>query len=262
LSAAEVILAEEQGASRNLGSLHKKSGTLILTNKRLVFMRGNKEIRIEVVPEIWRDIVPNIFPSGLPAILGFAEVYDTAEIPSQMTFPDVSIDLASIISATPERPVDVTSFRRSSRLVVSWNSSIETKIVEFEEHMSGRPRKINLNDWGDVIMKIKSGYFDNLIRELINSRNSSQLEVNSIEANVYFLLGDLQSKSTVLLSKEMEERFATRIDFERIQQACDRLERLKLIAGTYDTFWNDGDLDRPPFYRKYPPLGSEYDLSS
>ena len=56
--------------------------------------------------------------------------------------------------------------------------------------------------------------------------------------------------------------FGTKIDFTEAQIACDQLEREKLINGTFAGFHDDGDLDRPPFYRKSAPLGPEYDLSS
>lgn len=41
VSEKEIILAEEQGASRKISSIKSLSGTLILTNLRLIFIRAN-----------------------------------------------------------------------------------------------------------------------------------------------------------------------------------------------------------------------------
>jgi hypothetical protein len=111
-------------------------------------------------------------------------------------------------------------------------------------------------------MKMKSGVFsDQIAREI--DLEQKYPSTDSVEGKVLYLLGDLQTKSVLQLSKEAEKKFGSKIDFETVQRACDELEwKIKLISGTYAGFWNDGDMERPPFYRKKPPLGDDFDLSS
>ncbi|MGI0092431.1 MAG: hypothetical protein ACREBS_12055 [Nitrososphaerales archaeon] len=81
----EIILAEEQGSAHKVNSFHSHTGTLILTNRRLVFLRGN-------------DILFKVFGISVGAgqsfrmpDIGFAEVYDVSEIPEDLSDDVVSI---------------------------------------------------------------------------------------------------------------------------------------------------------------------------
>jgi len=83
-NASELILAEEQGIFQNFGLLKNESGTLVLTNKRLVYLRGEEFFYNPSgyyhplsTPSQGTGIGP------IPPVF-FAEVYDVSEIPADL----------------------------------------------------------------------------------------------------------------------------------------------------------------------------------
>ncbi|HZW56751.1 MAG TPA: hypothetical protein VFF30_10730 [Nitrososphaerales archaeon] len=284
LLGTEIILAEEQGASRRVTALRKLTGTLVLTNRRLVFVPGNQRLVNESFgPEGLREIPSNTASRGVIPSVSYAVIYDAVELSRPLPAASspqsdaVSIGLEDIVSAegVAVRSLAIRLTGGGGPLLrVTWKdrgaaagerarqpSEEEEKKEEFEENITGKSRRKNLNDWADVILKLKSGAL-NIVLERQTALEQAKPKLDTDEGKVLYLLGDMQSKSTLQLSEEAEKNFGWKIELDAIQAACNELVKRKLVVGTYEGFWDDGDLEYPPFYRKKAPLGEEYDISS
>ena len=145
----EIILAEEQGASKRVGSLGSTRGTLVLTNRRLVFVKGNEFVSSETGTD----------RGHLPYNLSFSDICDIGEIQSQAFDPEsakdnLSLDLDSVANAIGHKG----GFSGHPSLTLNLatrdgSPKDESQSVTFHEEMTGK-RKKHINDWTDVIMKI------------------------------------------------------------------------------------------------------------
>jgi hypothetical protein len=224
----EIILAQEQSVLRRDSSGKKVDGTLILTDRRLLFVEANKE----------ENLTGEL--GNRSATLRFADVEDLKELPSGPY--NLSIPLDSITSVSGSEGIFHTP-----DLKVSWKSDSAVSSAEFTEDIIGG-RKKDLKDWAKVIQSLKSGKI--MIQRLSNPPPST----DSLEGKILHVLGDMQEKGTFEIEEEVETEFKLDLDIDQIEQACEKLASLGLVIKNPDS---SGDV----FYRKRSPLGED-DLSS
>jgi len=234
----EVMLAQEQGVIMKGIGLEKEleggfgeelGGTLVLTNRRLIFVSSNdKEDELPV---------PDILP-GLKTDVLYSDVEELDSIPTDSC--NLFISIPSISSVHGHR-MELT---RPS-LEVKWREGSEEKSKVFVETVTGRSRKKNLNDWASVIERLNAG-----LQKLTSvPKNPS---VDTLEGKIMKIMNDMQWRGLLGIEEEVEETFKTQLDPDEIQTACDKLS-------------SQGSLRRRPepgdvFYRKCSPLGDD-DLS-
>jgi len=232
----EVILAQEQGATVRLGGTSKeleaefgvgvREGTLVLTNKQLIFVCTNEE---------GENLPVGFFGEHL---LLYSEVEDLDKIPKQ--FPNIFVRLEDASARGHKGGLGRPS------LEVSWRDQEGNHTLVFTETLTGR-RKKNLNDWAFIIDKIKNG-----TQKLVAL--SSPPPTESLEGKVMHVLADMQEKGVFEIEGAVEGEYGVELDPDEVQAACDRLSSQRLLIRSPDS---SGDV----FYRRASPLGED-DLSS
>jgi hypothetical protein len=236
----ESILAQEQAVTmRGLGvkkelaaevGVGEKEGTLVLTNKRLIFV---------CTDEKEEDVHLGYTPLTPTAHLLFSEVEDLGEIPQDPR--NTFISISSVTSAIGHK-----GGLAKPKLEVRWTAKTQEMGAEFTELLTGK-RKKNLNDLAAVIQKLKSGGLT-----LIAVPKAPPID--TLEGKVVHVLSDMQEKGVFSIEAEIEEKFKIDVDPDEIQGACEGLAK-------------DGALDRFPdpsgniFYRRRSALGDD-DFSS
>jgi hypothetical protein len=236
----ESILAQEQAViMRGLGvtkeleaevGLGETEGTLVLTNKRLIFVCTNEKEE---------DVHIGYTPLMPTAHLLFSDVEDLSEIPDDPR--NTFIPISSVTSA-----VGLKGRLAKPKLEVRWTDGIQEKGAEFSEVLTGK-RKRNLNDLGDIIQRLKRG-------ELKIVSIPKAPPIDTVEGKVVHVLSDMQEKGVFSIEEEVEQKFSIKVDPDEIQSACDTLTK-------------NGTLDKVPdssgyvFYRKRSALGDD-DFSS
>jgi len=234
----EVMLAQEQGVIMKGIGLEKEleggfgeelGGTLVLTNRRLIFVSSNdKEDELPV---------PDILP-GLKMDVLYSEVEELNSIPTDPG--NLFISISSISSVHGYR-MELT---RPS-LEVKWREGSEERGRVFVEAVTGRSRRRNLNDWAPVIERLKTGD-----QKLISVPKAPGVE--ALEGKIMGIMSDMQWKGVLGIEEEVEERFKTEVGPDEVQAACDKLCSQGLLVRKPEP----GDV----FYRKRSPLGDD-DLS-
>jgi hypothetical protein len=250
----EIILAQEQGVinkPRYLGIAADLQGTLVLTNKRLIFV-CNSINAVGVIGGVstYGTIEDKIAKES--ANLGVDFLGESAP----RTYTDVD-DLSKIPSNEKNLFVQISSMGSVSghkgivgrpNLKVSWNdSSGEVKNTEFQESLTERSRKKNLSDWAEVIQKLKDGTLSP--RKPVNMPES-----DSVEGQIYYIMGDMQTKGSLEIEEETEKKFEIELEPEEVETVCEKLASMGLLDKIPDP---TGD----SFYKKRSPLGED-DLSS
>lgn len=185
--------------------------------------------------------------------IGFSEIYDVDDIHAD-TFgrsPDsLSFQIALIEDA------------HGGRGGITAHPSLEIHLAEtsvlFHEETTGK-RNQNLNDWADIIMRLKSGEFAQRIATEIE-RRMSEPPGETLAGKVLYILGDLQTKGVFEIWSELKARFEGYdlefdLDSDKIEIACE-----DLFEHNWTAKITEGNM--PPAYRKKPPLGEGFDLSS
>jgi hypothetical protein len=239
-SSGETMLAQEQSVTmRGLGvrrelegafGFGEKTGTLVLTNKRLIFVCSDEKEE---------DIQTGYTPLTPTTRLLFSDVEALDEISQDPE--NISIAFASITHAVGHggevsRP----------NLEIRWNAESGERGAEFTEILTGK-RKKNLNDWAPLIQRLKSGTM-----ELAAVPKAPPTD--SLEGKIFHVLSDMQEKGLFSIEGEVEEKFKVSLDPDEVQAACDKLAKEGLIDRFPDS---GGDV----FYRLKSPLGED-DLSS
>jgi len=224
----EIILAQEQSVLRKDSSGKKVDGTLILTDRRLLFVGANKE----------ENLTGEI--GNRSATLRFADVEDLNEIPTQPY--NLSIPLGSVISVSGSQGIFHTP-----ELKVTWKENSATKNAEFTEDIIGG-RKKDLKDWAKLIQSLNSG------KITIQRPRNLPPGIDTLEGKILHVLGDMQEKGTFEIEEEVEKEFKLDLDIDQIEQSCEKLALLGLVD-------KDPDASGDVFYRKRSPLGED-DLSS
>jgi hypothetical protein len=234
-----MMLAQEQAVIRKgLGiakavegalGIGEREGTLILTNRRLIFACGaEKEEDIPVGSGLYG-------PSAIRLI--FSEVEDLDSIapdPGNLFIP-----ISAITSVEGHK-----GERLMNRLVVRWQDGGEQS-SEFIQEISGhRPR--NVSDWAPVIEKLKTG-------EQKFIRLPQIPDVGTLEGKIMRILADMQEKGVLTIEEAVEQEFKLELDPDEVQTSSDRLVSQGLLLAQKDS---SGDT----FYRRRSPLGHD-DLS-
>ena len=230
--APEVILAQEQGAEMRAGGASKelkaefgvgvKEGTLVLTNRRLIFVCTNDK---------GEDLPVGFFAEHL---LLYSEVEDLGDIPSRAPNVFISLDSASVKGHKG-------GLGRPS-LQVSWKDGGGAHDAVFTETLTGR-RKVNLGDWASAIEGIRSG-----TRTLVSLPPLPPTA--SLEGKVMHVLADMQEKGVLEIEESVEGEYKVDLDPDEVQAACDRLSSQKLLVRFPDP---SGDI----FYRRASALGDD-----
>lgn len=232
----ETILAQEQGASmRSRGASKEleaefgvgiKEGTLILTDKRLIFVCTDDK---------GEDLPIGFYGDHL---LVYSEVEDMGKIPPRPPNVFIPLPAASVKGHRGElgRP----------SLEVAWKDQSGGHTLLFTETLTGR-RKRNLNDWAPIIDRIKSGTL-----RLLSLPSTPP--VDTLEGKVMHVMGDMQEKGVLEIEEDVEGEYKIELDPDEIQAACDRLASQSLMVRIPDS---SGDT----YYRRASPLGDD-DYSS
>jgi hypothetical protein len=225
----ESILAQEQAVTmRGLGvkkeleaevGVGEKEGTLVLTNKRLIFV---------CTDEKEEDVHLGYTPLTPTAHLLFSDVEDLGEIPQDPR--NTFISISSVTSAIGHK-----GGLAKPKLEVRWTAKTQEMGAEFTELLTGK-RKKNLNDLAAVIQKLKSGGLT-----LIAVPKAPPID--TLEGKVVHVLSDMQEKGVFSIKAEIEEKFKIDVDPDEIQGACEGLAK-------------DGALDRFPDPQRHGQYGT------
>ena len=234
----EVILAQEEGAVWS-GAGKKKEleaefgvgeieGTLVLTDRRLIFVCTNEKEDVEPVGY-----------TGKAHII-FSEVDDVDQIPQGP--PNVFIPLASVTSVegrggTLERP----------GIEIEWNDGNRVRSAVVVQGMMESGDKKTLKDWAPVMKNLKAGR-----QKLIAIPPAPPLD--TLQGKVVHVLSDMQERGVLEIEEEVEDGFKVDLDPDEVQAACDALASQGLLRRYPDS---GGDV----FYRRASPLGED-DLST
>ena len=216
----------------NLKSASEKvQGTLILTDKRLLFVSANKEEDVDVTFE---------GVSRRTGTLRYADVENLKQIPESPNNLSISLSAIGRVSGSE-------GIIHPPSLKIDWQESGKTRHAEFSEEIIGG-RKKDLRDWAKVIDGLRSG------KTAIQRPRNVPPDTDSLEGKILYVLGDMQEKGAFEIEEEVEDEFKVDTDPDEVETAADKLV-------------SDGFLDVTPdksgdkFYRKRSPLGED-DLSS
>ncbi len=234
------MLAQEQAVIRRGPGIRKgveaafgmggeTEGTLVLTERRLVYVHGNeKEESVRI--------------GGFSAKrLYFSDVESLDSMP--MDSASVEIPISRIAKVAGHRGEAI-----APKLEVNWSDEGGVaRSTEFVQQISGASRRKNLNDWAKVIEKLKTKQLK--IKPLPPAPGS-----DTLEGRVLGVLGDMQEKGLMTIETEVEERYKVDLDPDEVEGACEKLVAAGLILKAVPRY---EDL----FYRKVSPLGAD-DLSA
>jgi hypothetical protein len=239
-STPEVMLAQEQAVIRRGPGIRKgveaafgmggeTEGTLVLTERRLVYVHGNeKEESVRI--------------GGFSAKrLYFSDVESLDSMP--LDSASVEIPISKIVKVAGHRGEAI-----APKLEVNWtDEGGATRSTEFVQQISGASRRKNLNDWAKVVEKLKA-------RQLKITPLPPAPSGDSLEGRILGVLGDMQEKGLLTIENEVEERYKVDLDPDDVEAACGKLVAAGLVlkpAARYEDV----------YYRKASPLGDN-DLSA
>jgi hypothetical protein len=237
-AASEVMLAQEQGViMRRAGEERvlegglggELEGTLILTNRRLIFVCTDEREYDLKIPGRRGS------PFGVMRLV-YSDVEDLASIPStdgNVFIPLSFITLVKGHAGHVERP----------SLEVDWQDGDEKRGRVFVERLSGRSRRRNLDDWATVIERLKAG--NQKIVQL-----PAAPSIDTVDGKIMRVLADMQRKGAFEIEEEVEAQFEVKLDPDDVQTACERLADSGLLEKFPDP---SGDV----YYRKHSPLGDD-----
>jgi hypothetical protein len=228
-SSDELMIAQEQGVILKKGLLKSLQGTLIFTTSRLIFSCGNENV--EQVSDESDNFVVDI--QGESGVLVYSDVESLTSIPPSPS--NLFIPISSIKSTTGHRGIGVMP-----RLKVTWIEDSNEKQAEFEQTLTGEKTKRNLNDWAELIQKLKSG---NLKLKKLPPPPSK----DSLEGKVAYVMGDMQEKGVLEIEQEVEQEFKMDLDPDQIEKVCDGLVSIGFLVQV-------GDPTGDKFYRKASPI--------
>ncbi len=192
MSSREIILAQEQGVLHKSGIGRESQGSLVLTNKRVLFVGANTE---------------EVFAQGLDRIR-YADVEDLDSIGQSSS--NISIPLETIVEAKGSKGV-----MTNPNLKLKYNLGSSEESAEFVQTAIGG-RKKNLNDWAKVIDDLKGG-------KIVIKIPTSLPEKDSLEGRIIESLSDLQEKGIFEIEEEIETKYKLDLDPDKVEQACGNL---------------------------------------
>lgn len=237
-SSTEVMLAQEQAVIRRAPGVRKgveaafglggeTEGTLVLTDRRLVYVAGKKEEGIRV-----------------GAMSAKRLYFEDVESLNSMKLDSASLNipLGKITRAKGHRAEAV-----APKLEVAWGDAGGAKTVEFVQQITGRSRRKNLDDWAKVIQGLASNNLK--VKPLPPAPSEDELE-----GKVLAVLGDMQQKGILTVESEVEDEYKLDLDPDEVEDACAKL----VASGLVKKF---SPRDEDPSYVKVSPLGDD-DLSA
>lgn len=209
--------------------MKETEGTLLLTNRRIVYARGDTTEKIE-------ESVPAV-PGGLSPGWKSIIYADVDEIDAIKPDPaNISVDLARLTSAK-----GIKRMAQSPKLEIEWDD--RTKRTEFIQQVTGKSRRRNLNDWASVIERLRQG--TQKIIELPPAPDGSTLE-----GRIFRLLSDYEERGPLTIELEIEKRYKVELEPDDVQAACEKLVSMGLVSKTV-----------PPgeeaYFAKVSPLGPD-----
>jgi hypothetical protein len=206
-------------------------GTLVLTNKRLIFVTTDvKEVDL---PE------PGALNPLAEIGIYFSEVEEIDSIP---TVPgNVFIQIMSIVSVTGRNPE-----LERPHLQVTWVDGVAPKSSLFVETLTGRSRKKNLSDWVGVIERLKAG-----TQKLIPIPSTPSMD--TLEGKIMRVMADMQSWGPFTIERMIEDTLKVKVEEDAVEDACEKLVSMGALKSEQD---GSGEV----YYRKTSPLGPD-DLS-
>jgi len=236
---AEVILAQEQAVSRGTGEKEPEGGfgagllegTLILTNKRLIFV---------TLAEAEEDLSePTDFNPFGKLKLFYSDAEDLKSIPAD---PDnLIVPLISVTSVKGHRGNGA-----KPKLEIKWLEGRRERSTEFSQRLSGKRRK-NLDDWARTIERLRKGK-----QPLVSLPKAPGLD--TLEGQVLRVLSDSQEKGILTIGHLVEDAFKIELDPDQVKVASEKLTSAGLVRRRRDPSGEN-------FYHKRSPLGDD-DLSA
>ncbi len=239
-STPEVMLAQEQAVIRRgpgirsgveaaFGFGGETEGTLVLTDRRIVYVHGDeKEVELRV--GAWSA-----------KRLYFSDVESLSSM--SLDAASVEIPLSKIVKIAGHNGEAI-----SPKLEVTWTGEGgSAQTAEFVQQITGGSRRKNLNDWANVIQKLKA-------RQLKVAALPPAPAADTLEGRILGVLGDMQQKGLLTVENEVEEKYKLDLDPDEVESACGKL----VAAGLVRKF---APQDEDPSYVKVSPLGED-DLSS
>ena len=239
-SRPEVMLAQEQAVIRRGPGIRKgveaafgfggeTEGTLVLTDRRLVYVHSNEK---EEGIRIGAFSAKRLFFSDVESLGSMPLDSASAEIP-----------ISSIVKVAGHHGEAI-----APKLEVSWtDGGGAARATEFVQQISGASRRRNLNDWANVIEKLRA-------KQLKITPLPPAPDANTLEGRILVVMGDMQEKGLMTIESEVEERYKVDLDPDDVEAACEKLIAAGLILKPVPRY-------EDVYYRKVSPLG-EYDLSS
>lgn len=221
------------GAGKELRAefVGQAQGTLVLTSKRLIFVRTGEKSD---------DIPVSLAPTRLREVqLIYSDVDDLDEIPAS------TLNLFVTLSSITKVKGNKGGVGRPS-LRVEWSDDGAMHACVFTEVLTGR-RKRNLNDWAQIIENLIAGK-----QALVTIPEAPSKD--TLEGRVMHVMADMQEKGLFTIEGAVEKEFGVDLDPDNVQEACDRLSSQGLLIRYPEP---NGDV----YYRRRSPLG-EADPSS
>src|ERR1700722_4740402 len=237
----EIILAEEeavinhgvgviQEAESDMDVGKQTEGNLVLTNLRLIYAHG-----AETEMDIPTGMLDPFATLGKKKLF-FSDVEELDNIPSDPF--NIMIRISEITSIKGHhRP----GF--APKLEVRWTTGGIDKKTEFIEQETGTSRKKNLNDWVQIIERLKTGTQKITILPPAPNRDS-------LEGRILLVLDDMQEKGLFTIQSEIENKFKADLDLDQVREACEKMGAQGHIRRTPPA-------KEDPFYVKVSPLGGD-----
>ena len=232
---AEVILAQEQAVSRGTGEKEPEGGfgagllegTLILTNKRLIFV---------TLAEAEEDLSePTDFNPFGKLKLFYSDAEDLKSIPAD---PDnLIVPLISVTSVKGHRGNGA-----KPKLEIKWLEGRRERSTEFSQRLTGK-RSRNLDDWARTMERLRKGKLS-----LVSLPEAPGLD--TLEGQVLRVLSDSQEKGILTIGHLVEDAFKIELDPNQVKVASEKLTSAGLVKRRRDSSGEN-------FYHKRSPLGDD-----
>ena len=231
----EIILAQEQAVSRGTGEKEPEGGfgagllegTLILTNKRLIFV---------TLAEAEEDLSePTDFNPFGKLKLFYSDAEDLKSIPAD---PDnLIVPLISVTSVKGHRGNGA-----KPKLEVKWLEGRRERSTEFSQRLTGK-RSRNLDDWARTMERLRKGKLS-----LVSLPEAPGLD--TLEGQVLRVLSDSQEKGILTIGHLVEDAFKIELDPNQVKVASEKLTSAGLVKRRRDSSGEN-------FYHKRSPLGDD-----
>lgn len=209
------------------GKIKDVVGTLVLTDRRVIFVEANKEENYTSGTGIL---------SKRSATFRYSDIDDLGQISANAN--NISIPLNEIVEAKGSEGII-----HPPELKLTWKENgIENRAVFSQELIGGR--KKSLKDWVKTILGLRDGRIE------VKRPTAKPPSGDTLGGRILQVLGDMQEKGLFEIEQQVESTFGVDLDPDQVQSTCENLAA-------------QGFLDRNPdrsgevFYRKRSPLGED-----